>query len=193
MSKGVHLKSKKGDKVKEVWKDITEYEGYYQVSNLGRVRGVDRYVGYKNGLKRLYKGKILKLRSNKYGYMYIKLNKYGNSKNAILHRLVATAFIENKDGLGQVNHIDGNKSNNNVSNLEWCDHSHNQKHAYRTGLNIPRKGEELVYTKLTEIEVLEIRKLYEFTNITQNKIADRYKVSHQLISLIVNKKIWTHI
>lgn len=114
----------------EVWKDIEGFEGKYQVSNMGNVRSFSRW---KNG-------NILKPGTNGSGYFYVQLVKDGR-KNVIvrvIHRLVAIAFIENPDNLPEVNHIDGNKKNNNVENLEWVSRERNIQHAFDIGL-IPRR------------------------------------------------------
>ena len=105
----------------EIWKDIVGYDGLYQVSNLGRVRS-------------LISEKILKASDNGTGYFTVGLHKDGKSKMRTVHRLVAEAFVSNPNNLPQVNHIDGCKSNNQVDNLEFCDNSHNMKHAYSLGL-----------------------------------------------------------
>ena len=122
--------------MEEIWKWIDGYENMYQVSNLGRVRSVDRYVYCEvspNKLQHIY-GKVLKQGTNHKGCPIVYLSKDGKQKTITVHRLVALTFIENPLNLPQVNHIDGNKTNNNVSNLEWCDNSYNQIHAHKTGL-----------------------------------------------------------
>lgn len=128
----------------EVWKDIyfkendiiNDYKGLYQVSNLGRVRSLNRY----DSKKRKIKGTVLKIRheSKKRNYIHYSLNKDGKSKEFKAHRLVAIMFIPNPEGKPQVNHIDGNPENNNVENLEWCTNGENIKHAYKNNL-IERK------------------------------------------------------
>lgn len=119
----------------EIWKDISGFQGCYQVSNLGRIKSIDRYVKCgKNGTK-FQKGKVIKQSVNKYGYCQVRLsNGRKNKFSYTVHRLVAIAFIQNEIKYKQVNHIDGNKKNNNVDNLEWCNNSYNQIHAYKTGL-----------------------------------------------------------
>lgn len=123
--------------MEEVWKDIEGFQGCYQVSNLGMVKGLNRYVPCgKNGGVRLQKGCILSTSENEKGYLRVRISRSRKEKYTFLvHRLVAKAFIENQNNYPQVNHIDGNKKNNNVSNLEWCNNSYNQIHAYAHGLN----------------------------------------------------------
>lgn len=112
---------------KEVWKDVKGYEGYYQVSNLGKVRSLDRVdtLGYHR------KGKVLTDNSDKDGYHQVGLFQGGKGKACKVHRLVAQAFLENPDNLPQVNHKDEDKTNNVVSNLEWCTAAYNMNYGTR--------------------------------------------------------------
>lgn len=112
----------------EIWKDIEGYEGYYQVSNQGRVRSVDRYVNSKHG-KRLSKGQIIRSSPNVDGYLCLTLSKDNHQSFVRVNRLVAEAFIDNPDGLPVINHIDRNKMNNNVDNLEWCTVEYNTRYS----------------------------------------------------------------
>lgn len=120
----------------EIWKWVDGYHGCYKVSNFGRIKSVDRYVycEVSPDKRQFLFGKVLKQGINHKGYPIVYLSKDGKQKTITVHRLVAKAFIENPLNLPQVNHIDGNKLNNNVENLEWCDNSYNQKHAHNTGL-----------------------------------------------------------
>ena len=106
---------------KEIWKDIKDYEGLYQVSNFGRVKSI-----------RFGKERILKSGTNNWGYLFVKLCKNGKIKPFLVHRLVAEAFLPNTDNLPCVNHKDENKQNNNVNNLEWCDVKYNNTYGTRT-------------------------------------------------------------
>lgn len=114
----------------EIWKPIEGYEGLYEVSNLGRIKSL-------SGKHR--REMILKLRDNGYGYLTIGLSKNNKNKRFKVHRIVAKTFLINNNNYEQVNHMDGDKHNNNVNNLEWCDRSYNMKHAYRNNLLKTRK------------------------------------------------------
>ena len=119
--------------MKEIWKDIKDYEGLYQVSNYGRVKSMERTVKGPKGNKKI-KSRIMQEYKNKFGYSIISLSKSGKTKNFQIHRLVAQAFIPNPLELPQVNHIDGNKDNNSVNNLEWITNRDNVIHAYKNNL-----------------------------------------------------------
>ena len=112
--------------MKEVWKDIDGYEGLYQISNQGRVKSLARNEKY---CKR--SETILKTFMCGSGYQEVILRNKTERKPKLIHRLVAQAFIPNTDGKREVNHKDGNKANNAVSNLEWATPSENQTHSHR--------------------------------------------------------------
>ena len=114
----------------EIWKDIEGYEGYYMVSNMGNVKSVERTARIGNGYRTVHE-RILKPRKNNDGYPYVNLCKDGNVKTCTIHRLVAQAFIPNPQSLPQVNHIDENKENNHVDNLEFCDIVYNCNYGTR--------------------------------------------------------------
>lgn len=117
--------------MEEIWKDIEGYEGLYQVSNLGRVKRI-MFINNRTSKtinKILSNGKL-----DKNQYIQLKLSKDNNKKDIYLHRLVAQAFIPNPNHYSDINHIDGNKCNNRVDNLEWCTHKVNIQHAHKKGL-----------------------------------------------------------
>ena len=111
----------------EIWKDIKNFEGIYQISNLGQVKAIN--------YKKTGKKRILKQADNGYGYKTVHLTNNGKGKMFTVHRLVAETFIPNTSNKPIINHIDGNKSNNKVENLEWCTYKENTIHAWLNGLS----------------------------------------------------------
>lgn len=124
----------------EIWKDINGYYGFYQVSNIGNVRSLNRVVPREGKGSLRLKGHLKLSTVNNRGYYSTTLCKNGIYRHFAIHCLVARAFIENLENKEYVNHKDGNKLNNCVSNLEWNTMSENNKHAYDTGL---KKGSAL--------------------------------------------------
>lgn len=124
--------------MKEIWKDVPSYEGYYKISNFGRVKSLERISirnnGYSDSAKYLIKEKIKKPQKQQQGYMHVCLYRNGKSKTFRLNVLVAKLFVPNPDCKPFVNHIDGNKENNAASNLEWVTASENILHAYKNNL-----------------------------------------------------------
>lgn len=127
--------------MKEYWKDIPEYEGIYQVSNLGNIRSLDRV----SKIGRNLKGRLLKLTQNRFGYLRFTAENLKGIKTLHVHRVVLLTFRPINEKL-QVNHKDGNKINNKLENLEWCTDSENKIHAYKNGLMIA--GNEYTKTKI---------------------------------------------
>lgn len=177
--------------MKEIWKDIEGFEGYYQVSTHGRVRGLDRSVEsnrWHGTLIQYRKGKIIKPNSVR-GYYMVSLSKEDQRIYRSVHRWVAKTFIPNPQNKTCVNHKDFNKINNHVSNLEWVTHKENTNHTKDAGrLNI-RKGEAVYNSKLTEAKVRCIRK----KQMSQKEYAEKYGVSFQMISKIQTGKAWKHV
>ena len=122
--------------MKEIWKNIKDYPNY-MISNLGRVKSL-KY--YSNIHKKYYDRElILKEKTNRFGYKFVGLSNKNGRKNKMIHRLVAEQFIKNNKNYKEINHMDGNKSNNCVDNLEWCSRKQNILHAYKLGLKKPIK------------------------------------------------------
>lgn len=131
------------DMCKEIWKPIRGHEGLYAVSNLGRVKSLSTWMTTKGGGLRKSSSRILKPLSDFDGYYFVTLCKEGRQKHCRIHRLVAEAFLDNPEEWPQVNHVDGNKSNNRVENLEWCTAKENISHSIQTNLRRPSKGVEV--------------------------------------------------
>lgn len=162
----------------EQWKDIPGFENKYQISNTGAVKSSCRN-----------KEIIMSPALNTFGYPKVGLYKDSKYTSATVHRLVAEAFIDNPDNKPQINHIDGNKANNNVSNLEWCTNSENMQHAWRERLCKPQNGSTNGMSKLTEQDVLNIRA----DERVLRDISAQYGVNISTISNIKNRKLWLHI
>ncbi len=141
----------------EEWKDIEGYEGLYRISNCGNVMS-------------LIKNRVMTPAACGSGYLKVMLCKEKTYKNKMIHRLVAEAFIPNPENKRTVNHIDGNKHNNDVSNLEWNTYSENLKHAYKHGLNYWCEGKGKEQRAVCKIDQFtgEILKTY-------HSIGDAYK------------------
>ena len=123
--------------MKEIWKDIRGYEGIYQISNLGKVKSIGRNEQYEvNGkiINRVRKEKILSKCIDNQGYVIVALSLNRKIKYYKVHRLVATYFVSNTENKNIINHIDGDKTNNIYTNLEWCTIKENTVHAYKNNL-----------------------------------------------------------
>lgn len=119
--------------MEEEWRPVKGTNGIYYVSNLGRVKSVDRVVHYSDGKMRYFPGKLLTPIEMPNGYLQVHIRKPIN-KTKFVHRLVAQAFVKNVSGGNCINHINGNKKDNRYTNLEWCSAKENRHHAIRTGL-----------------------------------------------------------
>lgn len=176
--------------INEVWKDIKGYEGKYKISNFGRVKSISRFINCCGSSRRMLKDKVMKAQVNSQGYLRIQLRK-GNTYHWLrIHRIVASEFLENKINKPQVNHIDGNKSNNNCSNLEFVTRLENMRHAVDNRL-MPH-GEKSHQHKLSCADVIKIRKLKKYSGSTQRIIASIFRVSEVTISNICRNKTWKY-
>lgn len=156
---------------------VKGYEGFYVIDNKGDVYSLVSGRGRRK--------KVL-IPYEKNGYLAVNLYKDGKVKHHYIHRLVAEAFIPNPDNLPEVNHLDCNKFNNSVENLEWCDRKQNLKHSYDKGLK--RKGELHGRHKLTKNEVEQIRNL--IGKMSQKEIALKFKISQPTVSAIKTGRLW---
>ena len=170
----------------EEWKDVLGYEGLYEVSSMGRVRSLKRFIKTRN---RTYGGKILK-QNTVSGYKAICICKNNIKKTFLVHFLVLTSFVgQRKDGF-QCCHNNGNRIDNNLANLRWdtTKANHADKHKHGTAL----LGTKHHQCKLTEHEVLEIRKMAS-DGLKITKIANTFNVSRKNIRCIASRMTWKHI
>ena len=171
---------------KEIWIDVDNYEGIYQISNYGRVKTLDRITISSTGSKIQYEGKMLKPIVNNQGYHKRILTDIGNGrKNLNVHRFVAKKFVHNPNPEVNdiINHIDGDKQNNHHSNLEWCTHLHNVRHAIKTGLR-----KRSTFQVLSDKDVIEIRRLYDETDLSYSALGRMYNITSPNITLAVTYK-----
>ena len=158
-----------------MWKDIKNYEGLYTINENGEIKNS--------------KGELRKINYAKNGYCIIDLYKHNIRKTYFVHRLVAEAFIPNPNNYKLINHIDGDKNNNNIKNLEWCTYSYNNKHAIDNKL----RRNTYEYNSLLSIEeVREIPKLVEW-GLSKSEIARTLKVPLGTIKSIFKGHTWFNI
>lgn len=168
----------------EYWLPLKDYEGLYEVSNLGRVKSLERIVK-RNNYNFTKSEKILSPNISRTGYSSVLLSKQGIEKRCYLHRLVAKTFIPNTRNLPEVDHINEDKSNNTLSNLQWITHRDNSsKSSYKT------LGSKNGSSKLTIRQVSVIRHLLKKDGISNSEIAKQFKVAPGAISRIKTGKRW---
>jgi len=162
----------------EEWREIKGYEGRYQVSNMGRVKSLERTFIDKRKHKQHIKERILKPQPCRGGYLLVDLcNGRGKIKHTLVHRLVCAAFHENPENKPCVNHIDEDKTNNTASNLEWCTYKENSNHGTRNARMAKTKnkpvGQYTTNGKLIKIwqSLMEVQKQLEFSPSNISKVA----------------------
>ena len=180
--------------IDEIWKPIEE-NPVYLVSNYGRVRTIDHSVWCKvNNSYSIRKGRFCTPTNNnskRYWRVGVQIN--NRQKHLAIHRLVAKAFIPNPDNLPQINHIDGDKSNNKVSNLEWCNNGYNQAHAWKNNLkDVTKMSEHSSLRKLTVEQVRFIKEEYSKvdTSIRGNKMNFARKMQTKFNLKSVSTILW---
>lgn len=178
--------------MQEIWKPIAGYESAYEISSLGRVRSLDRFVRGRGQSMKFKPGVIRAIGVKREGYHFVNLCSRSRAKPHYIHRLVAAAFIDNPGNLPQVNHLDGDKANNQIENLEWCTGSDNCRHAIDSALYQPARGESSGAAKLTESDVREIRRLAE-SGVMHKDIAVLFCVERQAVTKIASRQRWAHI
>lgn len=168
--------------MEEIWKNVNRFDGVYQISNLGNVRALDRL----DAAGRRRKGKVLKLQQDMNGYMRVRVSFEAEKYTMRIHREVALAFIPNVEDKEQVNHIDGDKTNNQVENLEWCTSSENQKHAVDTGLRVHEKGSKASrFVSPVKVYDMDMNFLYELKG---NAEMVEKGFDYRLVSAVVRGK-----
>lgn len=168
--------------MKEIWKDINGYEGKYQVSNRGRVKGFPRpgSIHHKPYIKKTFK--------NSKGYVVVMLSNK-SVKGIVVHKLVAQLFIDNPLNKPTVNHKNGIKDDNRVENLEWLTHKENTHHAWKNGLCHKRFGLSNSAHKLNDKNIISIRK----SKLSARELSNIFNVTIKSIYNIIHRKTWNHI
>jgi uncharacterized protein YjcR len=167
--------------IDEEWRDIPGFEGRYIISNYGKIKSV-------------ISSKFLKPGIDKYGYSKVTLfDGYHKPRYLTIHRLVGLTFIPNPENLPQINHIDNNKQNNFVNNLEWCTIQYNNKYRHIIDPDLFKRSGENFATKLNKEKVLEIYNLVNEKKVKQSDIANRYGISVRTIRAILDKDMWENV
>lgn len=175
--------------MKEIWKDVVDYEGIYEVSNYGRIRTHKNKTTYteKHGLRH-WKQRYLKDKTPKGRDVRIALWKNGESKDFLVHRLVAFAFIPAIKGKECINHIDGNPKNNRVENLEWCNHLENNKHAFENDLMSTNMKIKLINQLGIEYEFISLSRASKFLGRNHGYISNKLKQGCNVVFDTSNNK-----
>ena len=166
----------------EIWKDVVGYEGLYEVSNKGRVRTHKHKTTYtkKHGVRH-WEQRYLKDKTPNGRDVRVALWKDGKPKDFLVHRLVGFAFIPLVKGKECINHIDGNPKNNNVENLEWCNHLENNKHAFETGLMTTNIKVKLINHLGIEYEFISMSRASEFLGRSHGYISNKLKQGYDFV------------
>lgn len=180
------------DILHEIWLPVAGYEGAYEVSNFGNVRSLDKTVRGRTESERFLKGRILKSKPSGAGYRSVNLSVNNLISTKLIHGLVAQAFIGDRPDGFEVNHIDGDKTNNHVKNLEYCSPSENMKHAFNNNLRVAVKGSKAGQSKLIEADIPVIRERVAKGEPLET-IAKDYGVHNTTIWGIYHGKTWSHI
>jgi hypothetical protein len=182
----------------EIWKPIIGvkgdlYDGYYEISNLGRVKMLPRLLRHSKGM-RVSKEKIV-AGSNSHGYKVVSFKKDGIKKMQNVHVLVAKAFVDNPnpEKFKIVNHLNSDRSDNRAENLEWCDHSRNAKHAIEAGKLKILKGTERKNAILDEKKVLAIKLLYKSGNFSLWDLSLMFDIGKTTVQKIIKGTKWAHV
>ncbi len=178
----------------EEWRAVAGYEGLYEVSNQGRVRSLARVVRKSDGTKQTYAGRILRSAVTAGGYRIVALSRGGKTVTKTVHRLVATAFLPRADERDVVNHINFDRADARVENLEWVTQAQNCRHTISAGRWLaPRcRGEDAGCAKLTERDVVAIRREFAL-GASMRSLGLKYGVTGMSIKRVVTGMTWSHI
>ena len=177
----------------EKWVPVVGYESFYEVSNLGRVRSKDRTI-VNNIATFTQQGRILKTSTTRNGYhKYVLTCENKKQKTLLAHRVVAQAWISNPLNKKNVNHINGIKTDNRVSNLEWSTDSENVRHALSTGLINVRKGEQVYFSKFTNAQALYIKTAFTVGDLSIRELSDMFELPYRTVADIARNRTWKHI
>lgn len=175
----------------EEWKAVVGFEDRYEVSSFGQVRSIP-YIKKGKNINGIFSfkttGKLLKQCESTDHYLQIQLSKNNCKRGTGVHRIMAEAFIPNPDNLPQVNHIDGNKQNNHISNLEWCSAQHNVIHSYTLGLAC-NKQERHPLTVLTHDKVFRMAEM-RYKGFSYKQISEELDLKYDTVWKVINRKNW---
>lgn len=170
----------------EEWRPVAGHAGLYEVSNFGHVRSLSRV----DNLGRLRHGRVIKPQQGSNGYQYVKLCRAGESKRRLVHRIVAEAFLRAPLPGEEIDHVDGNKSENAAHNLEWVTSSENKRRALARG--VFAVGERSGNSKLKTADVRRIREL-RGEGFSQRQLASQFGVSRPAIVSVLRGETWRHV
>lgn len=173
----------------EIWVSAPGHEAHYRVSNLGRIKSLERHKAMKNGVTRIFRGKLLTSRYAKNNGVYIMVELDGRMQS--LHRLIAAAFLGPAAPGMQINHINGDKTDNRVDNLEYVTPAENSRHAYATGLAKGPIGRQPVNTVLTAEDVRYIRSMKG--KKTQVALAEELGCSKSTVGHAMTGRNWASL
>jgi hypothetical protein len=177
----------------EEWRDVVGWESLYEISSIGRVRSKPRHVRRSNSTLQFFKGKDLLCYRNSGGYFVVRLSDVTNGRRltARVHRLVAEAFIPNPESRPEVNHIDSDRTNARLENLEWATRAENGAHGYHHGyVTLPHaRGSKNNAARLSESAVENIRRLAG-EGVSGRSLAKRFSVSPRTIWRILSGETW---